>query len=82
MNERIKQLMGQTLDEKFAGTWSVMDLEDLTKFADRFAELLVRECATICKDTAEKQFNPLYSRESDGATVCYKKIVQHFGVEE
>ena len=45
MNERIKQLMGQTLDEKFAGTWSVMDLEDLTKFADRFAELIVKECA-------------------------------------
>jgi hypothetical protein len=41
MNERIKELMGQTLDEKFAGTWSVMDMQDLTKFADRFAELIV-----------------------------------------
>ncbi len=47
MNERIKELMGQTLDEKFAGTWSVMDLQDLTKFADRFAELIIRECMEV-----------------------------------
>jgi len=45
MNERIKQLMGQALDEKFAGTWSAMDLQDLAKFADRFSELIVKECA-------------------------------------
>jgi hypothetical protein len=48
----------------------------------KFAELIAKECATICKDTAEKQFSPLFSRESDGAEVCYKKIKQHFGVEE
>lgn len=47
----------------------------------KFAELIVRECAAICKDTAEKQFSPLYSRESDGAMVCYKKVKEHFGVE-
>ncbi len=27
MDEQIKALMGQTLDEKFAGTWSTMDSE-------------------------------------------------------
>jgi hypothetical protein len=47
MNEQIKLLMGQVLDEKFAGTWSTMDMQDLTKFADRFAELIVRECAEV-----------------------------------
>jgi len=50
MNERIKALMGQTLDEKFAGTWSTMDMQDLTKFAEKFAELIVRECAGLCSD--------------------------------
>lgn len=50
MNERIKQLMGQTLDEKFAGTWSVMDLEDLTKFADRFAELIQKDTIRSLRD--------------------------------
>jgi transcriptional regulator of NAD metabolism len=43
----IKQLMSQTLDEKFAGTWSVMDMQDLEKFAGRFAELIVQDCAKM-----------------------------------
>jgi len=50
MNEQIKALMGQTLDEKFAGTWSTMDMQDLQKFAERFSELIVRECAEVCYD--------------------------------
>ena len=66
MNERIKLLMGQALDEKFAGTWSVMDLQDLTKFADGFAELIVAECADIAM------------REDHDPADCIKK---HFGVK-
>lgn len=73
MNERIKLLMEQTLDEKFAGTWSVMDLQDLTKFADRFAELIVRECASICLDM--KYTNPQPHHYS-------VMIKEHFGVEQ
>jgi hypothetical protein len=69
MNERIKLLMGQVLDEKFAGTWSTMDLQDLTQFADRFAELIVRECARVASDY-------------DGAHYVGTEIEQHFGVEE
>jgi hypothetical protein len=71
MNERIKQLMGQTLDEKFSGTWSVMDMQDLTKFADRFAELIVKECANVVNDNY-----------SHGSSVVYKILFEHFGVEE
>jgi hypothetical protein len=70
MNERIKLLMGQALDEKFAGTWSVMDMQDLTKFADRFAELIVEECAQRCdvvreSNGGDKQF---------GARLCADEI--------
>jgi hypothetical protein len=72
MNERIKELMGQTLDEKFAGTWSVMDMQDLTKFADRFAELIVRECCTVA-DEVEK---------SDSLFLASKFIKIHFGVSD
>ena len=67
MNKRIKQLMGQTLDEKFAGTWSTMDTQDLTKFAERFAELIVRECARLC-DINDKEQGDI--------------LREHFGVEE
>jgi hypothetical protein len=70
MNKRIKQLMGQTLDEKFAGTWSTMDTQDLTKFADRFAELIVLECIDIAD-------------EYDGAgSTIVGRIEKHFGVED
>jgi hypothetical protein len=72
MNERIRLLMGQALDEKFAGTWSVMDLQDLTKFADRFAQLIVQECMQLNSQelsiTAIERLLPMYQ--------------EHFGVEE
>jgi hypothetical protein len=76
MNERIKKLMGQALDEKFAGTWSVMDMQDLEKFADRFAELIVRKCAEVAwyhtPDWEELEYSHLIE----------DKILKHFGVEE
>jgi hypothetical protein len=65
--------MEKTLDEKFAGTWSVMDLQDLTKFVDRFAELIVQDCASICLDM--KYTNPQPHHYS-------VMIKEHFGVEK
>jgi hypothetical protein len=81
MNERIKQLMGQALDEKFAGTWSVMDLQDLTKFADRFAELIVGECLKIAKNR-EDEFESAGLLEQSNAVgnVAYR-ISRQFGVK-
>jgi ABC-type transporter MlaC component len=45
MQKRVKELMTQTLDEKFSHTWSAMTPEDLEKFVKYFAELLIRDCA-------------------------------------
>ena len=75
MNERIIDMAKQ------CGYWSGQTIEMNDAGIMMFADLILQECLTICKDTAEKQFNPLYNRESDGATVCYKKIVEHFGVK-
>ena len=76
MNERIRLLMGQALDEKFAGTWSVMDLQDLTKFADRFAELIVQECLDQCYNRGMN--DELYAGQLKAAAY----IEEHFGVGE
>jgi len=79
MNDQIKALMGQTLDEKFAGTWSTMDMQDLTKFAERFAELIVRECVGIVEGGRflhDQAPTALFAKECSGA------IKKHFGVEE
>ena len=56
MNEQIKQLMDQTLDEKFSGTWSTMDIQDLQKFSERFAELIVQECIAAAVKTIKEHY--------------------------
>jgi ABC-type transporter Mla maintaining outer membrane lipid asymmetry ATPase subunit MlaF len=92
MNERIKELMGQTLDEKFAGTWSVMDMQDLTKFADRFAELIVRECMKesmdeiVADEEIAQEKDPLIQEylkgNNQGIVDAVVRFRNHFGVEE
>ena len=47
MQKRVKQLMTQTLDEKFSHTWSTMTPADLEKFVKHFAELLICDCADV-----------------------------------
>jgi len=79
MNEQIKQLMGQTLDEKFSGTWSTMDMLDLQKFAERFAELIVAECLGIVDDVERGGSNEIW----DNAVKFIRRDLQeHFGVKE
>jgi len=78
MNERIKQLMGQTLDEKFSGTWSVMDMQDLTKFADRFAELIVKECAGLFPNV----YVEIENEYGHTPVIAADYIKKQFGVEE
>jgi len=70
MNEQIKALMGQTLDEKFSGTWSTMDMQDLQKFAERFAEKIVRECMCISDSIGEHGY------------IAAEEMGKHFGVEK
>ena len=67
MKERIQDLMGKTLDDKFSHTWDTMTYEGLLQFSEKFAELIVQECAEIA-DKAEPY------KASD-------LIKKHFGVE-
>jgi hypothetical protein len=63
MNERIKQLAKQSLPEFY--------LTNCPSALEKFAELIVRECAQVGFDY-------------NGGTVCeiYAVILEHFGVEE
>ena len=76
MNDQIKALMGQTLDEKFAGTWSTMDMQDLQKFTERLAELIVQECAKVILET------PVKYTEIDIMHIIRDNVKEHFEVEE
>jgi hypothetical protein len=76
MNERIRELMGKTLDDKFSHTWDTMTHEGLLQFSEKFAELIVRECAQVCRD------QPNIYAEKVARDNCAIAIEDHFGVEE
>ena len=73
VQKRVKELMGQTLDEKFRETWTTMTYEDLEKFVKHFAELLICDCA----DTAYR-FDGLTLEQ--GYTIA-KHIKKNYEVE-
>ena len=68
MNERIKQITGQVLDEIVPETWVALGYDKIKEIQFRTAELIVRECANIADKAEPYKANDL--------------IKQHFGVEE
>ena len=84
MNERIKELaaeagfIGESMYPIF-GTCQETALKN-------FAELIVRECAQICKTVnSVKVVNASDDYQEGremGSIVCMEKIKKHFGVEE
>jgi hypothetical protein len=70
MNERIRELMGKTLDSEFSYTWDTMTHEGLLQFSKKFAELIVQKCADIGE------------RYADGNYEVRNQILSHFGLEE
>ena len=87
MNERFKELLIQVVGPSrlHGGEFALMGDKDVEKFA----ELIVRECATIC-DTigkeARKQWKTKYiphdDGRADGAWQCEEAILEHFGVND
>ena len=72
MNERIKELIKQatTIEEhKWGVSYDNFDKE-------KFAELIVKECAKVCRDQPN-----VYALKADRDN-CAIAIEEHFGVEE
>jgi hypothetical protein len=69
MNEKIKQLAEQA-------EFSEKDLHIQGDNFQKFAELIVRECAKVCRDQPN-----VYALKADRDN-CAIAIEQHFGVEE
>ena len=71
MNERIRQLLTPKLKE-----WGGDTGDDFSEELEKFAELIVRECARALDD---KLANP------NGASMAWcdgSDLLEHFGVEE
>jgi len=69
MNERINKLFGQAMDQSIPETWTTLTHSQLSILKDKFAELLVRECADFLKDKLDDHF-------------AAEQLEEHFGVEE
>ena len=78
MNERIRELAEQA--NSHHDNFFDLNYKELDVFLEKFAELIVRECAEVCDDLdidhwGDKSFD-------DGTYYCSRAIKQHFGVEE
>ncbi len=70
MNERIQKLVGMALDKAVPYTWHNLDHNEVEKVMEKFAVLIVRECAEVAR---------LNTRVD---SKVYLMIQEHFGVEE
>lgn len=82
MNERIRELVRQAVivvDDPFPGNPLNYELEKMyipDCFAEKFAELIVRECIRYFNEDYERNFNKLWRED------LTEGMKEHFGVEE
>ena len=70
MNEQINKLFGQALDEAVPETWTTLDADQLSRLKEKFAELIVRDCALTAG-----------LMEHEGRPGIGAQILDNFGVE-
>ena len=82
MNERILELAEQATSivemvgpQGYTSSYAKFDRE-------KFAELIVRECAKICNDVGVAVFAEQVQNNFGTAQTCKVAIEKHFGVEE
>ena len=79
MNERIKQLAGQSLDRVVPYTWTRLDYDEIQRLQEYFAELIVKECLAQV-DKVDTMLDD--DKEKTGVAWVGLAIAKHFGVEE
>tara|TARA_R110000868_G_scaffold227365_3_gene480318 strand:- start:18 stop:230 length:213 start_codon:yes stop_codon:yes gene_type:complete len=70
MNERILELADKAIED-MPGAWNIPD-----EFCEKFAELIVKECADLAESFHRHQY------DMTGNLELHEFIREHFGVEE
>jgi hypothetical protein len=82
MNQRIREITGQVLDELVPETWTKLGYDKIKEIQNRTAELIVRECISMADKESERYSN-LDQEYCSMAMDNYRELVRkHFGVEE
>ena len=76
MNERIKELAAQAGASRRAGVGGLVFRDSEL---EKFAELIVRECAQLARDT---DLEDVEGGDSAVLRAACNQILEHFGVEE
>lgn len=83
MNPQINKLFAQALDTAVPETWTTLTPEQVTKFAEKFSELLVRDCANKAFAGIGPVSLDAYDRGwQSGRNSASIQIKEYFGVEE
>ena len=69
MNERIKELAEQTSER-------LSNVIRNDEWLDKFAKLIVRECAMVCKEFIDEP------QHTEGHLRCAENVKAYFGIEE
>jgi hypothetical protein len=81
MNERIKELYDQALEEfKAENKYATIIVPNLLQ--EKFAELIVRECMRMCDVADISLLEHNCVKEASGTQSAKDFIKEHFGVEE
>ena len=91
MNDKIKAIMGQVLDDKFSETWTTMTYQDLEKFSESFANEIVRACVALADTVSVKQSDiekccdqeniSYFQGNNNAVNDIIESVKQYFGVE-
>ena len=82
MNERIKELAKEA--QQYAEWTTPQGLEWFKPFQEKFAELIVRECAHVAvfKDSGTVATATVAGHMAAGRSIAARMIKEHFGVEQ
>jgi hypothetical protein len=81
MNKRIENLFEQALDAAVPETWTRLDMDQVKRLCDKFAELTIRECLEVAHQEHKNALEFDWDND-DTAQTIRDSISEHFGVEE